>query len=146
MSTSCNRNLVKKFSGFSYVEVLIATVLIAITLVPALEALQGSMMGSEVHENISIQQYQLQSKLEEILAKSFDELESAAIVAGSHTVATSLSDAMGVANRRVVFLSKYDGDNADSDSNPFTGMDEDLLWVRVEIENTSYSYETLTNN
>ncbi len=73
-------------------------------------------------------------------------MESAAIVAGSHTVATSLSDAMGVANRRVVFLSKYDGDNADSDSNPFTGMDEDLLWVRVEIENTSYSYETLTNN
>ncbi len=146
MSNPFHRNIFKRFSGFSYIEVLIATVLIAITLVPALEALRGSITGSEVHENISIQRYHLQSKLEEILAKSFDELESAAIVAGSNTVATSFSDAMGATDRRLVFIAKYDGDNADSDSNPFTGVDDNLLWVRAEIEGTSYSFETLINN
>ncbi len=135
----------KQQLGFSYVEVLVATVLIAITLVPALEALQGAIAGSEVHEELTTKQYYLQSKLEEVLAKSFGDLEAAALAAGSNTVATSFSDVIGAANRRIVYLSKYDVDNADSDNNYFTGVEDDLLWVRVEIENTSLSFETLTN-
>ena len=135
----------KRHKGFSYIEVLIATVLIAITLVPALDALQGAMLGSAMHENATSQQYHLQSKLEEVLAKSFDELDAAAVIAGDHTVVTSFSDSIGATDRRLVYLSKYDGDNADSDNNYFTGVDKDLLWVRVEIENTSYSFETLSN-
>lgn len=135
----------KQQLGFSYIEVLVATMLIAITLVPALEALQGAIAGAEVHEDLATQQYYLQSKLEEVLAKSFNQLDAAALAAGSSTVATSYSDVSGTANRRLVYLSKYDADNADSDNNGFTGVDDNLLWVRVEIENTSLSFETLTN-
>ncbi len=135
----------KRQTGFSYIEVLIATVLISITLIPALEALHGAIAGSERHKNITTQQYYLQSKLEEVLAKSFDQLDAAALAAGSNAVATSFSDVSGATNRRLVYLSKYDADNADSDNNGFTGVDEDLLWVRVEIESTSLSFETLTN-
>ena len=135
----------KSLKGFSYIEVLVATVLIAVTLVPALQALEGALAGSKIHEDSSTQYYFLQSKLEETLAKSFDELNTAAVAAGSATVATNFSDAIGVSNRRVVYLSKYDADNVDADNNPFTGVDDDLLWVRVEIENTSLSFETLTN-
>jgi type II secretory pathway pseudopilin PulG len=141
----CSLKTPKKIQGFSYVEVLVATVLIAITLVPALEALEGALIGSKVHETLSVQQYHLQTKLEEVLAQSFDSLNVAAAAAGSATVATSFSDGMGAINRRIVYLSRYDGDNADGDADPFTGVDNDLLWVRVEIENTAYAFETLTN-
>ena len=131
--------------GFSYIEVLVATVLLAITLVPALQGLEGALAGSKKHETITHQQYYLQSKFEEVLAQSFDDLDAAAIVAGSNTVPTSYSDLAGSMDRRLVFLAKYDGDNADADGDVFTGVDDDLLWVRVEIENTPYVLETLTN-
>lgn len=132
-------------TGFSYIEVLVAAVLISVTLVPALEALQGAVLGSEIHERVTTQQYYLSSKFEEVLAKSFDELDAAAIAAGNHTVASSYSDVSGATNRRIVYLSKYDGDNIDSDNDAFTGVDDDLLWLRVEIKNTPYALETLTN-
>lgn len=131
--------------GFSYIEVLVAGVLISVTLVPALEALQGAVTGSELHERVTTQQYHLRNKLEEVLAKSFKELDIAAMAAGNHMVASSFSDTSGATDRRLVYLSKYDGDNVDSDNDAFTGVDDDLLWLRVEIENTPYALETLTN-
>ena len=36
-------------AGFSYVEVLIATVLISVSLVPAMEALRTGLLGSGIH-------------------------------------------------------------------------------------------------
>jgi hypothetical protein len=44
-----------------------------------------------------------------------------------------------------VFLSRYDGDNADGDGDPFTGTDGDLIWVRVEIPGTTLDIEALTS-
>ena len=135
----------KQQRGISYIEVLVALVLISVTLVPALEALQGAMVGAEVHEDLTQQKFNLQSKLEDVLAKSFTELITVADIAGSNTVATSYSDAAGVTNRRLVYLAKYDVDNIDADNNPFTGVEDDILWVRVEIENSALSFETLTS-
>ena len=131
--------------GFSYIEVLVAMVLLAITLIPALQGLEGALVGSKKHETITTQQYYLQSKFEDVLAQSFNDLDAAAIVAGSNTVPTSYSDLAGSNDRRLVFLAKYDGDNADADGDVFTGVDDNLIWVRVEIENTPYVLETLTN-
>ena len=49
-------------------------------------------------------------------------------------------------NRRLVYLSRYDADNADGNGNFFdAGMDEGLLWVRVEIEGTDQAIESLTS-
>ncbi len=138
-------NCCRKIRGFSYVEVLVATVFLAITLVPALETLEGALNGSQVHEALLTQQFHLQTKLEEVLAQSYDALDAVAVAAGSSTVPTSYSDAIGETHRRLVYLSKYDGDNVDGDGDPFTGVDDDLLWVRVEIEATEFSLETLTN-
>ncbi len=47
------------------------------------------------------------------------------------------------ADRRLVFISRYDGDNADTDDNPFTGTEADLLWLRVEIEGTASALQAL---
>ena len=134
-------------SGFSYVEVLVATVLIAIALVPAMDALIPAVAGSGIHETYTEDHYQLTALFEEVLAEPLTNLDAAATAAGSETTATTYSDVFDYGDGRQisrnVFLSRYDGDNADSDDNPFTGIDEGLLWVRVEIANTALSMQSL---
>ena len=53
------------------------------------------------------------------------------------------SDAVGTESRRLVFLARYDGDDADGDNDPFTGTDAGLLWLRVTIENGPRALETV---
>jgi hypothetical protein len=43
----------------------------------------------------------------------------------------------------LVYLSRYDGDNADGDNNPFTGTDADLIWVRAAIADPPIDMTTL---
>jgi hypothetical protein len=85
------------------------------------------------------------AKLEDVLAEPFSSLEVAATDAASASVPTSYSDNSGSVNRRVVYLSLYDGDNADADDDPFTGGDAGLMWIRTEIEGTLMSVESLVS-
>ncbi|MCP4407745.1 MAG: type II secretion system protein [Gammaproteobacteria bacterium] len=129
--------------GFSYIEVLVATVLIAIALVPAMEALQPGLQGSGLLKTHAESHLALVGKLEEVLAEPFDDLDAAATAAGVHTNSTSYSDAPGPPIQRNVFLWRYDVDNADADGDEFTGGEEDLLWVRVALVDDSQILETL---
>jgi hypothetical protein len=45
-----------------------------------------------------------------------------------------------------VFLSRYDGDNADTDNDHFTGTDDGLLWLQVRIAGTGASIESLVSD
>ena len=143
ISTKCHGSM----AGFSYVEVLVAIVLIAVTLVPAMEALQPGIAGSGIHEIIAEDHYQLAGKLEQVLVEPFGQLNSAAKAAGSRTTPTSYQDVFTYADGRQitrnVFLARYDGDNADTDNDPFTGTDDGLLWVRVAIAGTGIALESL---
>ena len=135
-------------AGFSYVEVLIAVVLIVIALVPALDALIPGVAGSGIHETIAEDHYLLTGRLEQLLVEPFGQLNSAAVAAGSPTIpTTTYSDVFTYANGRQitrnVFLSRYDADNADTDNDPFTGTDDGLLWVRVAIAGTGIAIESL---
>jgi len=134
--------------GFSYVEVIVASFLLAITLVPALEALQPGIQGTGIHQRYSENQYQLTAKMEEILAEPFADLQSVAIATGDPDTSTSYTDTVTLSNGRQitrdVFLSTYDGDNVDADNDPFTGMDADLIWIKVMIEGTPHALENLT--
>ena len=49
----------------------------------------------------------------------------------------------GLPGRLVVYLSPYDGDNADADDDPYTGTDPDLLWIGVEIEGSVHQLQTV---
>jgi hypothetical protein len=131
--------------GLSYLEVLVAVALLAICLVPVLEALQPAMLGTSISESYVMDQARLQSRFEEVLAEPFSALEAAATAAGSPTVATGYSDAPGTEERLLVFIGAADGDNADGDNNPFTGMDADLLWVRVEMDSSGHVRECLVS-
>jgi type II secretory pathway pseudopilin PulG len=132
-------------SGFSYMELLVATLLIAIMLVPALDAMQSGIQGSGIHKQLAQNQYRMISRMEQTLALSFNELlEQADLVADSKIlIPPPFSDAAGTKSRRLVFLSRYDGDNADGDNDTFTGTDAGLLWVRVTIEDNPRALETV---
>ena len=136
-------------AGFSLVEVLVAVVLIAIVLVPAMEALMPGIQGSGIHETRSEDHYRLMGKIEETLAEPFASLDAVAIAAGNPTTPTTYSDDFTYPNgrqiRRNIFISRYDGDNADADDDPFTGTDEGLLWVQGVIAGSSLSFETLSS-
>jgi len=135
-------------AGFSYAEVLVATVLIALLLVPGLQALNSGLQSTAVQGNLAEQQALLQGKLADVLALPFATLDAAALAAGGPAIPSSLSDTVTLSNggslSRQVFLSRYDGDNADGDGNPFTGTDAGLLWVQVAIPGTALTLETLT--
>lgn len=130
-------------AGLTLVEVLVAMALLAVLLVPAMRALQTGVIGADVHSDISSSYYRLTSRLEELLAEPFVDLSDAAIAAGAPTTATSYSEAAGPPGRLLIYLSLYDGDNADADNDPFTGTDSDLLWIRVDIEDTVYTLQTI---
>lgn len=136
-----------RMSGLTYVEVLIATALIAITMVPAIEALKPATLGMSIHEEQTVQHYELTARLEQVLARPFSELDDEAVAISNPTVASAIySDTAGQANRRLVYLSRYDADNADGNNNFFdAGVDEGLLWVRVEFEGTVQAIESLTS-
>ena len=136
-----------RMTGFSYVEVLIAVVLIVVALVPALDALIPGVAGSGIHETLAEDHYQLTGRLEQVLVEPYGQLNSAANAAGSPTTPTTYSDVFTYPNGRQitrnVFLSRYDADNADADNDPFTGTDDGLLWVRVAIAGTGMVIESL---
>ena len=132
-------------AGFSYMELLIATLLIAIMLVPALDAMQSGIQGSGVHTQLAQNQYRMISKMEQTLALPFSELlqRADAVADPKILIPPPFSDAAGTESRRLVFLARYDGDDADGDKDPFTGTDAGLLWLRVTIEDSPRALETV---
>jgi type II secretory pathway pseudopilin PulG len=132
--------------GFSYVEVLVTVALIALVMVPAIEGLSTGILGAGVHQRMAVADIHLTSLLEETLAQPFSALDAEAVAVNDPKVETAYSDPPGSARRRLVYLARYDGDDADGDGKRFTGGDPGLLWVRVELENTARALETLTAN
>ena len=144
-------------SGLTYIEVMIAAVLIVLALLPATDALYTGMRGSDVYESTSSQHFAALALMEDVLAEPFSTLTTAAGVAGNQSTPSSYSDLAGTPDRRLVFVARYDADNTDGDgdvftvpdpnldgdNNPYTGY-AGLLWVRVEVEGSVTILESLT--
>lgn len=135
--------MIRRQSGVSYAEALAATIIIAVTAVPVTNALRGALATAEADASATVNHYRLLGKLEEVLAEPFATVSAQA--AGVATP-TALSDTPGTVDRRLVFISPYDGDNADADNDPFTGTDASLLWVRVAIEGRVNALESLKSD
>ena len=105
------------------------------------------MQGAAVHESMTVQQFHLSARLETLLAPTpFTALDAEAVAIDDPAVASTVySDAAGATNRRLVYLSRYDADNADADNNFFTGTDAGLIWIRVELAGTTQAIEGLTS-
>ena len=128
--------------------------LIAIALVPAINALQTGILSAGIHQSLTNQHYQRLKKMEEINAEPFANLLAAAKIAANKTIATSYSDAIGANDRRLIYIALYDADadpftltdpNADGDNDLYTGSTANLIWIRVETEGTAQGIETLVS-
>ena len=135
----------RRIEGASYTEVLVATALLAIAIVPAVDSLRVGVVGSGVSRSQTVLHYRVAGRMEELLAEPFAELDAEAVALASPSTASNLySDAAGTTDRRLVYLSRYDADDVDpADGDPFTGMDEGLLWIRVEVEASEIALERL---
>jgi len=135
-----------RMAGLTLTEVLVATMIIVVALVPAMEALQPAVLGSTIHQSRTQLHYHLQAKLEEVLAQPFSALDDEAQAINDPTVPSVVySDLSTASERRLVFLSRYDADNADGNGNFFDGTDAGLIWVRVAIQGTDHAIESLTS-
>lgn len=130
-------------AGFYYAEALVSTVIVGVCLAPAVSALHSALDAPAVEVGIVNGRQHLQSKLEQVLAQPIASLDAAAAAAGSPTTASSYSEPVGTPDRVLVYLSRYDGDNADSDNNPFSGTDPGLLWVQVQTASGTQSLTAL---
>ena len=136
----CNRQ-----SGLTYIEVVISTLLIVIALAPALDALSSGILGGRLHTEQIANQSRLVAKMEQTLAIPYSELraQADAVADPNAAIPAPYSDAAGSTFRRLVYIARYDGDNADGDNNVFTGVDADLLWIKVSLPGTPLVVETL---
>ncbi len=141
-----------KLRGFSYVEVLVATFVLAVAIVPAMEALQSGIRAAAVHETLTQQHSAITTTMENMLSEPYGSLLSAAQTAGNANTPSSYSDPGGQADRVLVFIALYDADadpftlidpNNDGDSNLYTGDSSSLLWLRVAVEGTEQSLQSL---
>lgn len=134
-------------AGFTLLEVIVTMAVLAVCLVPAMEALRGAMGLLGIQETMSTDEYALLAKSEEVLAQRFTDLDAAAAAAGGPTTPTSYSDVITTADGRQlsrdVYLWPMDGDNADLDANLFTGSDAGILYVKVALANTPLYHETI---
>lgn len=126
--------------GLSYLEVLIATVVLAVSVVPVTTGLIGSLQTASHGRTATEAHFHVFEKMEEVLSYSFAELAAEQQAAN---VPTRFSDGATLASRRVVYIFAADGDNADGDNNLTTGGDASLLMIRTEYEDQSYRLEAL---
>lgn len=116
--------------GFSYAEVLLSVILLAILLVPAMQSLNTAILGSS--NDLAARQLALRSKMEEVLSKPYNKLYDNTQLSGGNTttsISSSLSDASGATNRRVVVLYRYD-----TNTNALSSTDTGVLYVSVYYE------------
>ena len=132
----------RRQAGFYYAEVVLSVLLLAILLVPALQALTAAVVGNQAG-TLTARQLNLQSKMEEVLAQPFAALYAETYQSGgnnSGSVNATYSDAAGTPDRRVVLLYRYDA-NAQALSSNDTG----LLYVGVyyQAEGANAALSTL---
>jgi type II secretory pathway pseudopilin PulG len=151
----------RRQAGFSYLEVLVALLVIVLSLPPALQAMRIGLQSADVQAQALPLAQRAAGALETVLAQPFATLRTEAARVNGRTVPTSYSDAAGTRDRMLVFLSYYDAGNSDGDNEPFTILDANsdgdanpytggtpyigLLWVHVQIEGTAIAFETLTS-
>ena len=140
MCNDSNNNFIKQH-GFSYVEVLLSVILLGVLLVPAMQELNTAISGGS--SDVATKQLALRSKMEEVLSKPYNKLYDNTQLSGGNTttsISSSLSDASGTTDRRVVVLYRYD-----TNTNALSSTDTGVLYVSVyyETEGSANALNTL---
>lgn len=144
--------LSRQQKGFSYLEMIVAMFIMTIMITPAMNAIRSGVQGSGIHESLTRQHFSLVKRMEETQAEAYGNLLNAAQIAANKTTPSHFSDPEGQVERRLVYLALYDADvdpfilvdpDNDGDADIYTGDMSNLLWLRVTLENSTQSIETL---
>ena len=118
-----------KQHGFTYTEVMLSALLLAVLVVPALRALRTGIAGV-ASPSWAAKSPTLRAKMEEVLSKPFPDLYAQTYLGGNTTgINATYSDTAGATDRRVVVLYRYD-----SSVKLLSGSDTGLLYVSVYYE------------
>lgn len=137
------RQNTKPSSGYAYIEVLIAVVLVATSLAPMMDSLAQAIRVQTQQADQRQALHFTTSLMEQTLSTDYAALDAEAVLVNDATVATAYSDPTGTDLQRLVYLARYDLDNADADNNPLTGGDAGLLWIRVTSADGRYDFQNL---
>lgn len=138
--------------GFSYIEALVALVILAVALIPAMEALTGGVQGVRLNvaqgttagteRNVSDEEA-LRNKMEGLLARTHDRNSGGLANSPSGTsTAHGYSDAAGTDPRCLVYTSWYKPE-ATQAADRFVSTDTGLLWIKVVVEGKATHLETV---
>lgn len=143
------------FSGYTYLEILVALLVFSVALVPAVEAIQAALhavrqdarQGADGTErNVTDGQAAI-NKMERLLAQSPADLKKD-IPANPHTPHiphtphATLSDAADVVPRCLVYTSWYKPE-VEQENARYVDTKTHLLWIKVSIEGSGVSATSL---
>ncbi len=129
--------------GYSYVEVLVAAIILAGALVPASGALRDVLHASTLSRELLALQYEAFGAFEMLQTAPFGQLDGQAQATGGTTPSTLYSEPASTPNRMLVWVAPHDLDNADGDGNALTGVDDGVVRLWLEMEGTTIRYETV---
>ena len=114
---------------------MVATLIVASALVPAMDALRSGASAGEVHRRHMIDRQRLLSRMEEVLANGFATLDDAAVSTGNNPAVPSptYSDTAGAADRIVVTLYRYDGASATASNTGLVRVDAAVLGSTLSV-------------
>jgi len=140
------RSLRRHQLGLSYIEVLIAVVIIAVCLAPATDALRDGVRSAGAQLAYTKNQQRLKSCFEVVLAKGFATLDTAAQanlgIPAAPVPAISLDPSCANdpdplhPDPLLMILYRYNGSAK-------TDEDTGLLWIKVAIEGSNLQLDTL---
>ncbi|GEM_PF-5076883 len=133
--------------GLGYIEVILAAALLALALVPALDALRSALSIAAHSADLQQRQLARRARMEAVLAEPFGALLAEAALHNDARAASRWSDPPGSAGRLLVQLQLHDfgnldgdGDSAtiadpdlDGDANPYSGDDSPVDALRVRV-------------
>lgn len=125
--------------GYAYLDVLVATAVLLVCLVPAMSSLHSANQTQQQAETSMHLAQHVSSKMAMVLARGKHQLNIDVLNS------TDLSDPIGDADRRLVTISYFDGDNADGDGDISTGVDDELIYIQVSLHDGRFRQETLVS-
>ncbi|MEQ8659392.1 MAG: hypothetical protein RLW62_01105, partial [Gammaproteobacteria bacterium] len=125
-----------------YVEVLIATALLAVILAPAMDALRSGIRAGSVQAAEGALRLRVASCLEEALARAPTVLAAAA---ASAALGDALAAEIPGTPACQLTVTGWDGDDADGDGNPLTGIDAGLVHIEARVAGARYRATSLVS-
>jgi prepilin-type N-terminal cleavage/methylation domain-containing protein len=139
-------NAAARQHGFSFVEIMVAVLVLAICAVPLADAVRNGIAASTVGADKARELRCMKTMMETVLAEPYLTLRDAAL--GMSKASRYSQPAAGGCVRRNVFIAKYEREAGKpevflDDGVDSTRLESPMLYVTVSSPDSGYSFTTL---